>query len=96
MLSYKNKLDLVNDQLQFSESVQALCGGELSVQLETRLNFLKHDKGSSTLFLEEANIKKEVTFDDSYLEITIDQYKLKLPVFISFVRCKINSLKFNK
>ena len=43
MLSYKKKLDLIYDQLQLTESVQAMCGGDLSVQLETPLNFLKHD-----------------------------------------------------
>ena len=54
MLSYKKKLDLIYDQLQFTESVQARCGGDISVQLETPLSFLKHDKGSTTLFIDEA------------------------------------------
>ena len=78
------------------QQVQPVCGGDLKFHLETTLGFLKHDEGSKSLFLDEANIKKEATYDDSYLQITIDKHQLKLPVVVSFVSCKIESLRFKK
>ena len=48
------------------------------------------------LFLEKADIKREISFDDSYLKIKLDSYTLKLPIVVSFVRCKIHNLKFKE
>lgn len=66
------------------------------VKLETQHSFLLHDRGSSNIFLDSENIKKEVTYDDSYLEIEVGTYKLNLPILASFVSCKVKSLRFKE
>ena len=70
------------------------CGGNFTVNLDTVHKFLKLDSGSSNLIIEGADINKETTFDDSYLDFKIDQYNIRVPILVSFVSCKIESLKF--
>ena len=70
------------------------CGENLTVNLDTVHKFLRLDSGSSNIIIEGADINKETTFDDSYLDFKIDHYNLRVPILVSFVSCKIESLKF--
>lgn len=57
---------------------------------------MKHNESNSTLYIDGADIKEEVAYDDSFLKFKLDKYELKIPILISFSGCKVESLRFQQ
>ena len=58
-LQYEDRIELIEGNLQLDDKKKALCGGDLSLKLETEHSFFSHDAGSSTLFLESTENTRE-------------------------------------
>ena len=86
-LKYEDRIELIEGNLQLDDKKKALCGGDLSLKLETEHSFFSHDAGSWTLFLESTENTREGEYEDSYLSVKIDTYELTIPVKASFKDC---------
>ena len=89
-ISYKSKFDLVNELKKARSCIN------ISIKLVSKHTFLKLEPDGFQLTLHSDANTVEGTFEDSYLEVTLDALSLQIPITAQFKTCTVASVAFEK
>jgi len=94
-VGFQHKYDHIVKQLAFDATKQQQCG-PISVGLVTKHASLMHVPNSKSLFLRADGSTEPWVFDDSYLQVKVQSYSLKIPIRAEFTRCAVTSVSFEQ
>ena len=87
-MSYSEKFQQIVEALNYDQNMQAACGA-IKTQLVSEHDFLQHNPTLKTVYLTATDETQEGTFEDAFLQVTINVFSFKIPIVARLESCRV-------